>query len=39
VEGGGSKAVRRTAGKSSPGGGGVFSREELFGNSLCQVLC
>ena len=24
---------------SSPGGGGVFGREKLFGNSRCEVLC
>ena len=28
MEGGGSRAVRRTTGTSSPGGGGVFSREK-----------
>ena len=39
MEGGGSRAVSRTAGMSSPGGGRVFSREKLFGNSRCQVLC
>ena len=31
MEGGGSTAVRRTAGISSPGGGGVFGREKLLG--------
>ena len=39
MEGGESKAVRKIAGMSLPGGGGVCSREELFGNSLGQVLC
>ena len=39
VEGGGSRAVRRTAGTSSPGWGGVFSREKLIGNYRCEVLC
>ena len=31
--------MRRTAGTSSPGGGRVFGREKLFGNSCCEVLC
>ena len=31
--------MRRTAGTSSPGGGGVFGREKRFGNSRCEVLC
>ena len=39
MEGGGSRAVRRTAGMSLSEGGGVFGREKLFGNSCCQVLC
>ena len=38
VEGGGSRAVRRTAGMSLSEGGGVFGREKLFGNSRCHVL-
>ena len=39
VEGGGSRAMRRTAGMSLSEGGGVFGREKLFGNSRCQGLC
>ena len=31
--------MRRTSGTSSPGGGGVFGRKKLFGNSRCEVLC
>ena len=39
MKGGESKAVRRIASMSSSGGGEVFSREKLFGNSRCEVLC
>ena len=31
--------MRKTAGTSLPGGGGVFSKEKQFGNSRSQVLC
>ena len=31
--------MRKTAGTSSPGVGGVFGREQPLGNSRCQVLC
>ena len=39
MEGGGNRAVRRTAGMSLSEEGGVFGREKLFRNSRCQVLC